>query len=457
MSKNQNNGNRDNFASQLGIIMAAVGSAVGLGNIWRFSYMVGVNGGGAFLVVYLLCVMLVGMPVLIAELTIGRKSGLSTISAFKKLAPKTHWWITGLFSILAPTIIMCYYPVVAGWSLGYVFESLFNWSNMTADTGAAFGAFISSGKAFVFAGIALVVTAVILLGGIAQGIEKSNKILMPTLGLILIILVIRSLTLPGSMEGVKFLFMPDFSKLTFVGILDALGHSFFSLSLGMGIMITYASYMKKDADLPGATGSILLMDTGIALLAGLAIFPAVFALGIDPGQGAGLAFVTLPGAFAQMPVGWLFSALFFLLLFIAALTSMMSLMQVPLAYMEDELKVPKKKGIVIITIVLLLGNIPAVLSFSSMENFLIMGYNYFDFMDKLANNILLPITGLLGTLFIIFSLGIASSKEEFLTGANNSNTFLSKVYPVAVKFIAPIAIVLILLNSTGVFARFFGA
>lgn len=447
---------RESFASQFGIVMAAVGSAVGLGNIWRFSYILGINGGGAFLLVYILCVILVGVPVLIAELTIGRKSGLSPVSAFKKLSPGTAWWISGVLGVFAPTMIMMYYPVVAGWSLGYVFESLFNWSFMAFDTGAAFESFISGWKALLFGAVALVLTTVVLARGVSAGIEKWNKILMPTLGLILIILIIRSVTLPGASAGLKFLFVPDFSKLSVGGVLDALGHSFFSLSLGMGIIITYASYMKRDADLVSATASIITMDTGIALLAGIAIFPAVFALGIDPGEGAGLAFVTLPGAFAQMPMGWIFSALFFLLLFIAALTSMMSLMQVTLAFMEDEFKQPKRRSLIIITVVLALGGLPAVLAFGPLKNMLIFGLNYFDFLDKLANNILLPITGLLSALFVIFSMGLSVSRSEFVNGAKNKNSFFVRLYPVTLRFIAPVAIVIILLNATGLFTKLFG-
>jgi NSS family neurotransmitter:Na+ symporter len=442
---------RGSFASQSGLIMAAVGSAVGLGNIWRFSYILGVNGGGAFLLIYVLCVLLVGTPVLIAELTIGRRSGLGAVGAFRTLAPGTAWRLVGAVGVLASTVILFYYPVVAGWSIGYVFESLFNWNTVTADSAAAFETFSAGGKTLLFSGFALLLTAFILIGGISAGIERWNKILMPLLGGILIILVLRSVTLPGALAGVRFLFYPDFSMLGITGILDALGHSFYSLSLGMGIMITYASYMKKDADLASATASIITIDTLIALLAGLAIFPAVFALGFDPGQGAGLAFVTLPGAFAKMPAGQLFSALFFLLLFIAALTSIMSLMQVPLAFLEDELKLSRRKGLVIVCAASALCGTPAALSFGPLANFRILGLDYFGFLDKFANDILLPITGLLGTLFVVFRMGTAISKEEFVAGAKHPAGFLARIYPIAVKYIAPAAIALILLNAVGLF------
>lgn len=438
---------RDNFASQFGLIMASVGSAVGLGNIWRFSYILGENGGGAFLIIYILCVVLVGAPLMITEITLGRKTHLSTVSAFKKLSPGSYWWITGMFAVLAPTIIMAYYPVIAGWSLGYMFESLASWNEMKSDTEAFFNSFISSDWVFVFSIFTLILTAVILYFGISKGIEKTNKVLMPSLAIILIILVIRSCTLPGAVEGIKFLFVPDFTKLSVTGVLDALGHSFFSLSLGMGIMITYGSYMSKKADLPGAAVSILTIDTVVALLAGLAIFPSVFAFGFDPGQGAGLAFITLPAAFAKMPGGQFFSALFFLLIFIAALTSIMSLVQVPLAWMEDELKISKKKGLIIITVVLIIAGIPSVLSFSSLADFKILGNTYFDFLDKISNNILLPVTGLLTTLFVIFRWGVANAKKEFTIGSKNEKSLLVRIYPFAIKYIAPIAIAVILVYS----------
>ncbi|MDR0596263.1 MAG: sodium-dependent transporter, partial [Clostridiales Family XIII bacterium] len=408
---------REQFGSQFGLIMAAVGSAVGLGNIWRFSYIAGVNGGGAFLVAYLLCVVFIGLPVLIAELSIGRRSGLSTVSAFRELAPGTFWWVAGAIGVLASTVIACYYPTVAGWSLGYVFESVANWGGMTADTSAAFDAFSSGPKAYIFAAAALAVTIAILVRGVAAGIERWSKLLMPALGGIMVILVIRSVTLPGAGEGVAFLFMPDFSEFTVSGFLDALGHSFYSLSLGMGIMITYASYMKKDANLASATASIVAMDTGIALLAGLAIFPAVFAMGLNPGEGPGLVFVTLPMAFTQMPFGQVFCTLFFLLVFIAALTSLISIFQVPLAMLQDRFGMSRRKGLAIIAGVAVVFGAPSVLAFGAMKDARIMGLDYFTFLDRFANNILLPISALLGIFFVIFSFGVAASKKEFLNGS----------------------------------------
>jgi NSS family neurotransmitter:Na+ symporter len=450
MTKSSGN-KRESFASQFGLIMVAVGSAVGLGNIWRFSYILGIDGGGAFLLVYLLCVLLVGVPVLLSEISIGRKSGLSTFSAYKTMAPKQAWWVTGVIAVLASTLITAYYPVVAGWALGYVFESLFDWTKLTADTGAAFTAFSSGWKAGLFAAIALALTVVVLLRGISGGIEKFTKVLMPVLAVMLIILVIRSLTLPGAGAGVAFLFVPDFSNMSVHGFLDALGHQFFSLSVGMGIMITYASYMPKKADLVQAAGWVVTLDTVVALLAGLAIFPAVFALGFKPNQGAGLAFITLPAAFAHMFGGRFFSAVFFLLLFIAAFTSIMSLLQVPLAFLEDEFHLKKGKAMLISCVVIVILGIPSVLAFGPLANFKILGLDYFDFLDRFANNILVPISALLGTMFVIFHFTVAASKKELAEGSAHAKGLLLRIYPIAIKFIAPIAIILILLDAAGVF------
>jgi NSS family neurotransmitter:Na+ symporter len=270
---------------------------------------------------------------------------------------------------------------------------------------------------------------------------------MPLLALIMIVLVIRSVTLPGSSAGIKFLFYPDFSKLTVKGFLDALGHSFYSLSLGMGIMITYASYMKKDANLVEATISIAVLDTFVALLAGLAIFPAVFAMGLDPGEGAGLAFVTLPAAFTHMPFGQIFSAFFFLLVFIAALTSMMSITQVPLAFLEDRFGFSKKKSLGVIAAVTVLFGTPSVLAFGPLSGFTIMGMDYFTFLDRLSNNVLLPIASLLGILFIVFKFGVIPSTTEFLMGSKHKNHFLSYLYGLSIRFLAPIAIIIILIRA----------
>jgi NSS family neurotransmitter:Na+ symporter len=413
--------------------------------------MAGINGGGAFLLIYLLCVVLIGLPVLILELTIGRRSGMSSVSAFRELAPKSFWWITGAIGVLASTLIACYYPTVAGWSLGYVYESIADWANMTSDTAAAFGAFSGGPKAYIFAAIAIAITVAILFRGVTSGIERCSKMLMPALAGIIIILAIRSVTLTGAGAGVSFLFKPDFSEFDVSGFLDALGHSFYSLSLGMGVMITYASYMKKSTNLASATVSIVVLDTTFAILAGLAIFPAVFAMGLNPGEGPGLVFVTLPMAFTQMPLGQIFSALFFLLVFIAALTSLISIFQVPLALLEDRFGMSRRKGLAIVSTIAVILGTPSVMAFGILKDFTILGMDYFTLLDRFANNILLPVSALLGILFLLFRMKVAVSKSEFLEGAGGGARFLAALYSVSIRTVAPLAIIVILIHAAGVF------
>lgn len=442
---------RDGFNSNIGAIMAAVGSAVGLGNIWRFSYITGINGGGAFLLIYLICVVFIGISVMIAELSIGRRTKLSPVSAFLSLSPKIPWWITGVLATLAPFIILLYYPVVSGWAIGYIKLSIFNWGEMATDSGKVFTDFTASGTSSICSLIALLLTTGVLLFGVSKGIERISKVLLPILGVALVILVIRALTLPNAMSGLKFLFYPDFSKITVTSFLDALGHSFYSLSLGMGIIITYASYMRKEDNLIKTSLSIVALDTAIAVCAGMAIFPAVFSFGLEPTEGAGLAFITLPNAFAQMPLGQLFSVIFFCLLFIAALTSMISIMQVPVAFLEDKFKLKKRTALIGVTIVTIILGTPAALSFGAMAEFKIAGLSYFDFLDRVANNFLLPITALLTILFVIFKFGINESIKEFLSGSNREKSLLTTMYKVAIVSITPLAIILIMAHSLGLF------
>lgn len=455
MTKKSNQSN-DKFSSQLGVILAAAGSAIGVGNIWRFSYVVGKHGGGAFLLVYLLCVFLLGLPVLLAEITIGRSTGKSDIAAFNQIAPNTPWWIVGALGIIGPLLILFYYPLIAGWSIGYVFESIFNWGALSANPTLAFEAFTSNpNKSLFFNLIAIILTALTLVGGVSKGIEKWNKILMPALIVIMIILIVRSLTLDGAMAGVSFLFKPDFSKINTNVFLEALGHAFYSLSVGMGIMITYGSYINKKENLVTTALNVIGLDTITALMAGLAIFPAVFAFNLEPNSGPGLAFITLTQALATMPGGQIFAILFFLLLVISALSSLMSLMQVLVAFMEHKFKIKKKTILAIIVVILFIFGIPSALSFSSLKDFKIFGLTYFDFMDNLTANFIIPITGLLISLFVIFQYGVKNSQKEIATGCPNAKkSIIIRIYPFLIKYIAPIAIIFVLLNAT-VFKWFF--
>lgn len=447
---------RDGFSSQMGVILAAAGSAIGVGNIWRFSYVVGDNGGGAFILIYLVCVLLVGLPLMLAELAIGRKTGKSAVTAFKEVSPKSFWWIAGALGVLAAALIMTYYPLIAGWSFGYMFESIFNWQPMIADTSSFFDSYISGNvKPIIAMAAVLIMTTFTLVGGVSKGIEKFNKVLMPMLVTIITILIVRSLTLPGSFEGVKFLFVPDFSKVYVGTFLEALGHGFYSLSIGMAIMITYGSYVRKKDDLASTAVQVCAIDTITALMAGLAIFPAVFALGLQPDSGAGLAFITLPKAFATLPGGQIFAILFFLLLTVAALASMMSLLQVLVAYLEDEFNIKRKKlMLTLLTIALLLFGIPSVLSFSVLSDFKVFGMTYFEITDYFSANILVPVTGLLTAVFVAFRYTKASH-DELKEGSKRPNGILIRCYPFLIKYVVPISIILILLNATGIFSKLF--
>lgn len=453
----ENKNQRDGFSSKLGVILAAAGSAIGIGNIWRFSYVVGANGGGAFLLIYILCVVLVGLPLMMGELAIGRRTQTSAVTAFRKAAPKSFWWIAGALGVLASLLIMTYYPLIAGWSLGYMFESIFSWEAMTTQSQAFFESYTSGlGIPLVMLAIVLVITMFTLFGGVAKGIERFNKIAMPIFIVLLLILIVRSVTLPGAGEGIAFLFLPDFSQIGFGTLLEALGHGFYSLSVGMAIMITYGSYIRKKDDLVDCAVQVCILDTVTALMAGLAIFPAVFALGLEPTSGAGLAFITLPKAFATLPGGQFFAVLFFLLLTVAALASMTSLLQVLVAFLEDQMKIRHKKTmLVIVSAILFLLGIPASLSFGPMADFKILGMTYFEFVDNISANIIVPITGLLTAIFIGFRY-LHQSHEEIKQGAKNPNGFLIRTYPVLIKYFVPISIIVILIYSTGIVGKIFG-
>jgi NSS family neurotransmitter:Na+ symporter len=335
---------RDGFASKFGIIAAAAGSAIGLGNIWKFPYITGIYGGAAFIIVYLICIAIIGAPVMLSEFTIGRRAQKNAIGSFKKLAPGKPWFIAGWMGFLAAFAILSFYGVVAGWALDYIVKAVTNsfaGSDPEAIAGIFTGLISQTWTPIFWQVVFMALTAGVVLGGIKDGIEKYTKILMPMLLVIIVILDIRAVTLPGAGEGVAFLFKPNWSLITSEAILSALGHAFFSLSLGMGTMITYGSYIGKKENLGEVALQVTLADTAIALLAGLAMFPAVFAYGIEPSAGPGLVFITLPNVFQQMPGGYIFQILFFVLLSVAALTSSVSILEVVVAYFHEDKNVSR--------------------------------------------------------------------------------------------------------------------
>ena len=444
---------RDSFTGRIGIIAAVAGSAVGLGNIWKFPYITGVYGGGAFVLVYLICIAIIGLPVMLSEFTIGRKAQRNAVGSFKKLAPGKPWFLTGIMGIAAAFMILAFYGVVAGWTLEYLGKAVINSfaGKNPADLEGMFGGFISQiirpiFWQFVFMGL----TCWIVLAGIKGGIEKASKILMPVLLLIIVILDIRAITLPGAGEGLSFLFKPDFSKLSAEGVLSALGHAFFSLSLGMGTLITYSSYMGKNENLGSMAIQCTVADTGIALLAGIAIFPAVFAFGIEPGAGPGLVFITLPNVFQQMPGGYIFSLLFFLLLAVAALTSSISILEVVVAYFSEELKLARRNATIMATIAITIVGIPCSLSMGAMSKVQFLGKTFFDWLDYIAANILLPIGGLLIVAFVGWYLGYDKTKEE-ITNAGKLKAAYLPLFLFLAKFIAPLVIAIVFLHGLGLF------
>lgn len=395
---------RDSFGSKFGVIAAVAGSAVGLGNIWRFPYVAGENGGGAFLLIYLVFIGVIGVSVMLSEFVIGRSAQRNALGSFKKLAPGTPWFLVGLMGIVAAFVILSFYSTVAGWTMEYVVNSLMNrfQSKDPEQVNLMFENFIAhSWRPIFWQVLFMFLTAWIVWAGVKKGIERYAKLLMPLLLLIIIVLGIRSLTLPGAMEGVRFLFYPDFSRLSGNSILQALGQAFFSLSIGMGALITYGSYIRKNENLGNSAFQISFTDAIIAILAGVAIFPAVFAFGIEPGSGPGLVFVTLPNIFGQMPGGYFFGILFFVLLTVAALTSSISVLEVVVAYMCEELKLSRQKATLLAASTITALGLLCTLSWGAGKEWTLMDMTVFDIMDSLSANILLP----LGGLFIVIFTG----------------------------------------------------
>jgi NSS family neurotransmitter:Na+ symporter len=455
---------RDGFSTKIGVIAAAAGSAIGLGNIWKFPYITGENGGSAFIIVYLVCIAIIGVPLMLAEFLIGRSAQLNSVGSFKKLAAGTKWHLVGWMGVIAAFCILAYYGVVAGWTIAYVIKALTNTfaALAPAEVEKAFGSFIGDiWPPIMYQLIFMALTCWIVLAGVKSGIEKYSKILMPILLGILVVLCIRSVTLPGASKGLSFLFKPDFGSLKTEAILIALGHAFFSLSLGMGTMVTYGSYIRKKENLGKTALQVSIADTLIALLAGIAIFPAVFAFSIEASAGPGLVFITIPNVFKMMAGGYIFSIMFFVLLAVAALTSSISVLEVIVAFSAEELKLNRKKATIISTIVVSLIGIPCSLSFSSLSGATLpkgigilkatgfAGKNFFDILDHLAANYLLPLGGLCIVLFVGWFLG----KDKVTKEVTNEGTLKVNYVPLFVnvcKFIAPVAIAFVFLYSIGI-------
>jgi NSS family neurotransmitter:Na+ symporter len=439
------------FGSRLGITLVTVGSAVGLGNIWRFPYMLGSNGGAAFLSVYLICTIVLGLPVMIAEFYIGRHTKCNAAGAFKVAAPNTKWSIIGYNGVLAALLILGFYSVIAGWTLEYVFQSLTGsfGNKSVAEFELDFSVFASGVFRPVFWTLLFIgITHYIVTTGVKNGIERSSKMLMPLLFIILIVLCIRSLTLPNAMVGIEFLFKPDFSKIHSSVLLSAMGQAFFSLSVGMGCLITYASYFNDKTNLQRTAFEVTIIDTMVAVLAGIMIFPAVFNFGIEPTAGVELVFITLPNVFSRMALGNLWACIFFLLLSVAALTSMISLHEVATAYLHEEHKLTRRRAALYVSLGISILAIISSLSFGILKNFTIFGLSFFDLLDYVTAKLMLPFGGMLICIFVGWRVDKKILKVELVNKGTVMFYFFS-TYRFLLKYVAPIAIGLVFLNELG--------
>lgn len=433
---------RDGFTSKFGVIAAAAGSAVGLGNIWRFPYVTGENGGGAFLLLYLFFIVVIGIPVMLSEFAIGRRAQRNALGSFRKLSPGSSWWLVGLMGIVAAFVILSFYSTVAGWTLEYVMQAIkgsFDGKSIE-QLNTDFATFTAgSFWPLLWQIVFMILTAGVVFAGIQKGIEKYTKILMPILLLLIILVCIRSVTLPGADKGLSFLFSPDFKKITLESVLMALGQAAFSLSIGMGALITYGSYIKKDTPLGTTAVQVAGADTLIAILSGVMIFPALMALGEDPAGGPGLVFVTLPKIFESMPGGSIFAIVFFLLLSVAALTSTISVLEVVVAYFKEELNMTRSKATIIgATSITALG-VLCTLSFGPLKDFTIFGKTMFDIMNYISANVFLTFGALFIVIYTGWKLGVKNFVDE-ITNQGKIKMKLSGVIVFIIKYIAPIGI-----------------
>lgn len=437
---------RDSFGSRFGALVAMAGSAVGLGNLWRFPYLVGENGGAAFIITYILLCFLICIPIFISEFVVGRRSQKNAYAAFRDLSGGTAWKWVGMVTIIVPLIVLSYYSVIGGWSIDYLFKSV-TFSFTAGETRAAmstmFVDFVSSTWGpIVCHTLFLAVTTLIVMVGIKDGIEKFSKVMMPMLFFIVLAIAIYSLTLPGSMKGVRYLFNPDFSKIDGKTIAAALGQAFFSLSLGFGTILTYASYVDKKENTLFQSTATACSDIMFAMVAGLAIMPAVFAFGLDPQSGPGLVFETLPFVFSQMPAGGFIAIFFFVALLVAALTSSISMLEVAVAYLVEEKGISRIAASVILFATCWVVGTLCSLSFGPLADFKIAGRSLFDFFDYTSSNILMTIGSLLTVIFVGWKLKKTDIYDEFTNGgALSTNARIFGVLWFLIRYVCPLAVI----------------
>ncbi|MBQ2192825.1 MAG: sodium-dependent transporter [Prevotella sp.] len=444
------------FGSKIGVVLATAGSAVGLGNVWRFPYMTGENGGAAFIIVYIGCMLLLGIPGMISEFIVGRQAGSNAARAYGTLTKMGNWKLIGYLGILTSTLILGFYAVVAGWCLQYLFASMVGHLSGNADYVQSYFSDFSTNpwKPCFWAVAFILITHLVVVRGVRRGIERVSNLLMPALLVLLLILVVASCMLPGAYKGVEFLLKPDFSKLTGDVFLEALGQSFFSLSLGTACLCTYASYFSKQTNLTRSAIQIALLDSLIAILAGLMIFPAAFSVGVEPDQGPSLIFITLPNvfneAFSSVPVvGYVVSIMFYALLVFAALTSTISMHEIGTAFFHEEMNMPRSKAAWILTLVCSVLAVLCSLSFGAYPQIQLFGMSLLDFFDRLTADIMLP----LGSLFTCLLVGWLVPKQivyDQLTNWGSLQSRLVGLYLVSVRFVCPLCIILIFLHRFGV-------
>jgi neurotransmitter:Na+ symporter, NSS family len=451
MSDNSSNTpDRDSFKSNLGFVLATAGSAVGLGNLWRFPFMAGSSGGGAFVLVYLVIMVVVGVSLLLVEFSVGRHGKQNAVDSYKKISPAMQW--IGYLGFFSAFIFLSYFSVVGGWTIHYALHSVTGLLAMTPDQmGGAFGGFI--GHPFlplIYHVLFMGATVYIIARGVSGGIEKWSKILMPALFIMMLILLVRAITLPGAMAGVAWYLKPDFSKINAGTWVAALGQVFFSLSVGMSGMVTYASYLKKKENLPRTALQVSLTDTFIAIIAGFMIFPAVFAFGMEPGAGPGLLFITLPAVFSQMPIGAFFSFIFFVLVFIAALTSSISILEMPVTFIIEKTKLTRPKAALLVGGISFVMGIAVSLSFGIWGGFKILGMDIFTLFDYFGSNISLPLGALGASIAVGWFWKKQGAVSEISNNGELANEKLGNSWFFLVKWIIPVIIFVIFLSSIGV-------
>lgn len=451
----KNRESRDGFTSSFGVLAATLGSAVGLGNIWRFPYLTGTNGGAGFLVVYLLATLLVGLPVMISEIMLGRQAKADAVTTMKCLAPpKQPWWLVSFLGVLSAFLILAFYTEVAGWVFAYVFKAM-RGSILSSDPAVTSDAFhhlvADPMQALFWQWVVLVLIGGILLMGVSKGIEAVTKKLMPLLFLLLVVVGIRSVMLPGASEGLAFLFKPDFSRINADVVLTALGLAFFKLSIGMGTMITYGSYFRDDQNIPATALRVMSADLFVSLLAGIAIFPAVFAFGFAPEAGPSLVFITIPAVFANMPFGQFFMALFFVLTSIAAIGAMLSLLEVPVSVMSERFSWSRSRATVVNLILLAILGSGCALSYSIFAHFTIQDMNLFDLFDFLTSKLFMPLGGIFLCLFVGWVWGSQRLKRALSNEGQLKNETVAQLLFFVIRFITPILILIVMLKGLGVF------